>query len=443
MATEHTQEQFNFRAYAWRQFKKNKPAYISLYVLLGLAALALIAPLLANEQPLYAVYKGHTMFPAISVFSSSTVVDPETGKEEKLQYDIVDWKRLNLESVVWAPITYSPGKSDLLNANYKAPSGPQKFKSPSGQIVELPTRFWHWLGTSKRGEDVLAGLLHGTRISLTIGILSMGIASFLGLILGALAGYFGDDRLHTTRGKYWTIIFGLFIAYYYAFLMRSNTLADAFASSGFDVILQFILSFIIFALVMVLFYWLGGLVGRLPWLNTQVSIPVDSAISRTIEILISLPRLVLIIAVAAIAQPSIINLMVIIGATSWTRIARFIRAEFLRIRNLEYMQAGIAFGFSDLRLIFRHALPNGIAPALVAIAFGIASAILIESALSFLGVGVPADVVTWGAMLNAGRANFSAWWLVIFPGFAIFVTVTIYNLLGEALRDALDPKLKQ
>jgi peptide/nickel transport system permease protein len=100
-------------------------------------------------------------------------------------------------------------------------------------------------------------------------------------------------------------------------------------------------------------------------------------------------------------------------------------------------------GFNEIRIIFRHALPNGIAPALVAIAFGIASAILVESGLSFLGIGVPPDVVTWGSLVNAGRENFQAWWLVIYPGLAIFITVTIYNLLGEGLRDALDPRLKK
>ena len=109
---------------------------------------------------------------------------------------------------------------------------------------------------------------------------------------------------------------------------------------------------------------------------------------------------------------------------------------------MEYIQAGQSLGFSEARIIFKHALPNGVAPALVAIAFGVAAAILIESSLSFLGVGVPPDVVTWGSLISSGRQNYAAWWLVIFPGLAIFVTVAVYNLLGEGLRDATDPKLK-
>ncbi|MBK7183711.1 MAG: ABC transporter permease [Bacteroidetes bacterium] len=259
-----------------------------------------------------------------------------------------------------------------------------------------------------------------------------------------MAGYFGDKKLQTSRGSFWTFIIGLVFAYYYAFIVRSYALADGFASSGLAILVQLLISIIIFAVIAYLFYLLGKLVGKISFLATKVFIPVDSIISRAIEILISMPLLILIISVAAIAkEKSIINIMVIIGLTSWTGIARLTRAEFLRISNLEYIQAAKSMGFKEFRIIFKHALPNGLAPALVAIAFGVASAILTESALSFLGVGVPPTTVTWGSLLNAGREQFSAWWLVVFPGLAIFATVTIYNLLGEGLRDALDPRLKK
>ena len=106
------------------------------------------------------------------------------------------------------------------------------------------------------------------------------------------------------------------------------------------------------------------------------------------------------------------------------------------------MQAAQSLGFSSIRTIFKHALPNALAPVFVSIAFGIASAILIESGLSFLGIGVPADMVTWGSQLNQGRSNLEAWWVIVFPGIAIFITITVYNTIAEAMRDALDPKLK-
>ena len=134
--------------------------------------------------------------------------------------------------------------------------------------------------------------------------------------------------------------------------------------------------------------------------------------------------------------------MLIIGLISWTSIARFTRAEFFRTRSLNYIEASRALGFSERRIIFKHALPNSIAPVFVAIAFGVAVAIITESSLSFLGIGVPDDLVTWGALLRAGQERFTAWWMVVFPGTAIFLTVTIFNLIGDALRDATDPKLK-
>jgi peptide/nickel transport system permease protein len=173
-------------------------------------------------------------------------------------------------------------------------------------------------------------------------------------------------------------------------------------------------------------------------------VPLDSIISRSIEILNSLPVLILILSLSTlIKEASFVYLMIIIGLVSWTGIARFTRAEFLRIRQMDYIESAKAMGFKEKRIIFRHALINGIAPAMVSIAFGIAGAILIESSLSFLGVGVPRDVITWGKLLSEGKENFHAWWLVIFPGIFIFITVTAYNLIGEGLRDAMDPKLKR
>lgn len=434
---------FSFRKYAWKQFKRNRAAFWSYRVLIVLALIALLSPVIATDQPLYCKYKGVTMFPALSFSNGCLVKDPQTGDVEKIQYDIADWKHMNVESIVFAPVPYDPAKTDYDNANYVSPGGAQTF-TRDGESIPMPKRFRHWLGTNQGGQDVLSGLINGTRISLTIGILSMSIASLLGLVLGALAGYFGDKKLQTTRGSFWTFVIGLFFAYYYGFSVRAYAIADGFATSSLAMLRELFFSVLIFAIIAYIFYWIGKLVGKIRLFSTLVHIPVDSIISRLIEILISMPLLILIISVAAIAkEKSIINIMVIIGLTGWTGIARLTRAEFLRVSNLEYIHAAKSMGFKEFRIIFRHALPNALAPALVAIAFGVASAILIESSLSFLGVGVPPATVTWGSLLSAGRQNYSAWWLVVFPGLAIFLTVTIYNLLGEGLRDALDPRLKK
>ncbi|GBD06436.1 Inner membrane ABC transporter permease protein YejE [bacterium HR21] len=171
---------------------------------------------------------------------------------------------------------------------------------------------------------------------------------------------------------------------------------------------------------------------------------VDIVISRLIELVLTLPTFFLIITVVAMVQQgSIWLIMAMIGVTGWTGVARFVRGEVLRVRAMEYVTAAQALGYSTGRIIFRHVLPNALAPVLVAAAFGIANAVLIESALSFLGFGVPPTVVTWGSMLAKARGTVTTWWMVVFPGMMIFLTVAAYNLIGDALRDALDPRLRE
>ena len=169
---------------------------------------------------------------------------------------------------------------------------------------------------------------------------------------------------------------------------------------------------------------------------------VDMLLSRLIEIVICFPAFFLILAVLAFLQPSILNIMLVIGITGWPTEARLVRGEFLRLNDQEFVLAAKGLGVSDARIIFRHILPNGLAPVLVSASFGIASAILIESSLSFLGFGISIPVPSWGGILNEARENFRYWWITIFPGLAIFSTVTAYNLLGEGVRDAIDPRLK-
>ncbi|MEE8177577.1 MAG: ABC transporter permease, partial [Acidobacteriota bacterium] len=169
---------------------------------------------------------------------------------------------------------------------------------------------------------------------------------------------------------------------------------------------------------------------------------VDIGLSRVIEIVICFPSFFLILAVLAFLQPSMWNIMVVIGITGWTTEARLVRGEFLRLADQEFVLAAKGLGVSNARVIFRHILPNGLAPVLVAASFGVASAILIESSLSFLGFGISIPIPSWGGILSEARENFRYWWITIFPGLAIFSTVTAYNLVGEGVRDAIDPRLK-
>ncbi|MCK5305587.1 MAG: ABC transporter permease [Candidatus Omnitrophica bacterium] len=170
---------------------------------------------------------------------------------------------------------------------------------------------------------------------------------------------------------------------------------------------------------------------------------VDILIMRVVEIVMCFPRIFLILMFLAFLGPSIITVMVIIGVTGWTGLARLVRAEFLSLKERDYVQAARALGASDFRIIFRHILPNALSPVYVSAILGVGGAILIESALSFLGLGVQIPMASWGNILTSGMHYIeSAWWLMLFPGLAILITVLSYNILGEALRDLLDPRLK-
>ncbi|MFQ5647441.1 MAG: ABC transporter permease [bacterium] len=167
----------------------------------------------------------------------------------------------------------------------------------------------------------------------------------------------------------------------------------------------------------------------------------DRIIMRFVDIMLCFPSFFLILAVVAFLEPSIGNIMIVIGLTSWMGIARLVRAEILSLKEREFILASRAQGAGDLRLIFRHLLPNAFSPVLVAATLGVAGAILTESGLSFLGLGVQPPTPSWGNILMAGKDNIEvAWWLSFFPGLAILVTVLGYNLLGEGIRDAVDPR---
>jgi peptide/nickel transport system permease protein len=225
----------------------------------------------------------------------------------------------------------------------------------------------HWMGTDDSGADVLAGMMHGCLLALSVGIVSTAIAVVIGCAVGSLMGYF----------------------------------------SGI----------------------------------------VDILGMRIIEIVSSIPTLFLLLMLSAVAGPRAHNLyliMVIIGLTAWDGYARFVRAEFLKLRGQDFVQAAVASGLPLRSVLFRHMMPNALSPVLVGVSFGTASAILAESTLSFLGLGL-IDEPSWGRLLSQalGSGGNFHWWLATYPGLAIFLTVFAYNLVGESLRDAIDPKLRR
>jgi peptide/nickel transport system permease protein len=323
----------------WRQFRRKRRARMSLYGILALALVALFADFIANEKPYLVTIGGRTYAPILVDYAVAAGVmrTPEALRD-------LDYTQLAGEAAWFPPIPYSPNRADLRE---------EAFAPPSAR---------HFFGTDQLGRDVASGLVHGTRISLTVGLVVVAIQLTIGVFLGGLAGYYGGA--------------------------------------------------------------------------------VDLALSRLFELMLAIPTFFLILTVAAVLPPSIYNVMVILGLTGWVGIARLVRGESLQLRSLDFVTAARSLGATNLTILFRHLLPNGLAPVLVSASFGVASAILAESGLSFLGVGVPADLVTWGSILAVSQQNTFAWWLAVVPGFAIFLTVTAYNLVGDGLRDALDPHLR-
>ena len=231
------------------------------------------------------------------------------------------------------------------------------------KILDAPSKA-HPLGTDQLGRDVLSRMLYGARVSLAVGFVSVGIATMIGIALGAAAGYHGGT--------------------------------------------------------------------------------IDALVMRLVGLMLVFPRLFLLLAVLAFLRPSIWTIMAVIGLTGWMSVARLVRAEFLSLKEREFVLWSQSIGASSFRTIWRHILPNAIGPVLVAMTLGIPAAILTESGLSFLGLGVQPPHATWGNILNEGKDAIEiGWWLSAYPGLAILVTVLSYNLLGEGIRDALDPRLRQ
>ena len=343
---------------AWRRFRGQWPPLLALGFVAVLTVVGLLAPAIAGTRPIVASYKGSVYFPFMGSYRSTWENGVFRRDRFRDRYPVNLARKDPQSWAVW-PLWYASPYRTIDRDEFPGVSDLHGDPAPLGQ----PPTLAHPFGTDPNGRDVLARLVHGTLTALLVGFVSMGIASAIGITLGAVAGYFGG----------WT----------------------------------------------------------------------DTLVSRFIELVMCLPALVLILAlIAIVANPTIWTTMVVLGVTGWTGIARLTRAEFLRLRETEFVSAIRALGAGDVRIMFRHILPNALAPVLVPITFGIAAAILVESALSFLGLG-PANTPSWGKLLNEGRQNYQMWWLILFPGMAIFGAVLSYNLIGEGVQEATDPRLLQ
>lgn len=407
---------------------KNRVLKRCVYVLMLFVFISIGAPFIANDKPLVCKYKGQWLFPAFS-FKHQAIVNNEI-----INYNMAkDWKSLETDFAIFPPCAYSPNTIDADNAPRKGPLDEQIMTLKNGKTTYLPLKYRHWLGTTQNGNDVLSCIIHGTKISLSVGIFSMLIAGLLGILLGAFAGYFQNNTIKIGYIQISFLLLSLFISYFFCFIIRADKLSEAFKESGFWLFYQIIFTFYIFIQNTYILLRLGKWIDEKINTDNRFYLPIDLVISRVIEILNSIPSLLLIIALSAISKPSYSLLIIIIGFLSWTSIARLTRAEYLKAKQLDYITSCRAMGMGNYRIIIKHILPNVFPLLLVQIIFGMAGAVLIEASLSFIGIGVPVNTVTWGSLLNESREHFSAWWLVVFPGLCVFVLIFIYNKIATEI----------
>jgi peptide/nickel transport system permease protein len=297
------------------------------------------------------------------------------------------------------------------------------------QPDEMPFFGIYLLGTDELGRDVFARMLQGAWVSLTVGFVAVGISVIIGIFLGGIAGYFGQNSVRLDH---------LLVA---VILFAGGTLLalKPFWGAALLILGGIVTLWLIFARPQKRHQSVRGI-----GLFNLKTLTVDTLIMRLVDIMLCFPTFFLILTVVALLPASIYNIMIVIGLTSWMGTTRFVRAEFLALREQDFVAAVQALGVGNLRIIFRHMMPNAVAPVLVSATLGIASAILTEAGLSFLGFGVPPPHATWGNILSDGQNFiFDAPWLTFIPGIAILVVVLAFNLFGEGLRDALNPRLRE
>jgi peptide/nickel transport system permease protein len=402
-----------------QRFLQHRLAKWSLRILYVLIFITIFGDFIANERPIVCKLDGTWQTPVLKWYAIQFGLTDWTA-----DFRTRDWLKASYEFKILPLIPYSATYQDRKNRKLVSPFAEQNIPS---------WRFRHWLGTDRLGRDVAAGMIAGTRTAMLVGLISMLIATSIGVVLGAIAGFFGDDRLKIPMLSLFLLPIGLFLGIFYGFIVRAFMIQESE-----HLLVELLKSGVIFLAIFSVFILLGYLLQKLNLLTKSITLPLDLIIMRLIEVFNSIPALLLILAfVAVIKKPSVVYVMLIIGFIRWTGIARFMRAEILKIKQLEYVEAARALGFSNWRILFRHVVPNALTPVLTTIAFGIAGAILTESALSFLGIGVDPNAVTWGSLLRNARSDFNAWWLAIFPGIAIFISVSIFNLIGEGLSEAI------
>jgi peptide/nickel transport system permease protein len=371
---------------------KNEPysvIWITLIFFLGI-----FGKLICNENPIYQNGK--------SPLISSLLFDLKLTNYDTAQ--LVNFKNAH-ETAIFTFIPYSSTTLDSENSNFVSPFGQQQIKK---------IRFRHWLGTDDLGRDILAGIINGCFSAIIVGLFSVFIAFIIGLCFGITAGYYANTLYKLNIIQLIIITISIGLTYWLLFIVPVSI-------GKLFIILIFLTN-----------YFLLTLLSKIK--ISKFSIPIDIIIMRLVEILKSIPTLLLIIVLCGlIANNSYWIIIGIIAFVSWGQFARISRADTFKVKNLDYITYAKQNGMSNIRIIYKHVLPNVLANSIALMVLAIPSAIIAESVLSFLGIGFPPEHVSWGTLLAQAKNNISAWWLFVFPTlFLLFTTLSI-NKIGQRL----------
>ena len=366
--------------------------------LLFVLVLAIIGPLIANEKPYYCRLDGESYFP---IFSG---IDEAALSRKHTTHSPVDWKQTAFESVWRAPIPYSYYTIDLKTGSHISPFAEQ----------EHALRFRHWLGTDVAGRDVLAGMIRGCRVSLLIGLGSMLLALLIGIPVGSAAAYWGNNSFRISWMQMFMLVISILI-FFYVFSLHVS------------VATKFLVWTILLPITLLFWFLLNRLhIGK-------TSFPLDRITMSVISVLDSFPGLFLILIVLVIIpQKGWLVVLGVIALMRWPVMARYMRAEVFKLKETHYIKSAQVINLPDLHILTKDIIPYAFRPVMISFIFGVSSAILAESSLSFLGVGLPVEELNWGRLLSQSRNHFDAWWLVLFPGFAIFFTLLSLYTIGNA-----------
>ncbi|MEL6843278.1 MAG: ABC transporter permease subunit [Bacteroidota bacterium] len=356
---------------AWRRFRSSRSALFALGVVVIWILMALIGPYLANPLPYRCEYRGQTVYPIFQPERLDSLIDPYRIRT----FEEMRWDTMAVQNVLWALIPYG-------SREYPSHKSLSPFASPQITIkgVLLEGRFRHHLGTNREGRDILAILILGSRDALLFALIAVGLIALIGLLIGSISGYLGDQSWAQSRGVVLGFWSSLIPAWFYGFYVRRYEITLA---EGPAVIGQFLISALIFVLVIVLFVQFGRWLSRWAWWRKPLWIPLDLLFLKLIELRESLPVIMLVIALGSIFGRNVWFFIICVGLIGWTGIARLVRAEMLRIRQTDYIQAAQSLGLSPWQIIRRHALPNALPPVLVVLILSLGNAVLLEASLCF------------------------------------------------------------